>query len=180
MDKQKRIAFYHEDDYCQWEILPLTIKGFCLKQMGEIDNFSKEHQLKSGIFTDIFMWEDSPHGIEELDLRPEQLDEILSFLPPYGLVETGYSSYREESKATFGRGNGFGQNVFWSVNESGIVNALWLDMTIAPNTKDLWRIVLIALGKMTPVLLADWGWSLCVDLANPIDVEKYIIEKSSL
>lgn len=55
MDKQKRIAFFHEDDYCQWEILPLTAKGFYMKQMGEIDDFAEEHQLASGVYTDMFV-----------------------------------------------------------------------------------------------------------------------------
>lgn len=100
MDKQKRIAFFHEDDYCQREILPLTAKNFCLKQMGEINNFSQEHQLESGLFTDIFIRENTPHGIEELGLRSEQLNAVLSFLPPYDLVETGYSSYSEDAIVT--------------------------------------------------------------------------------
>ena len=112
MDKQKRIAFFHEDDYCQREILPLTAKNFCLKQMGEINDFSQEHQLESGLFTDIFIRENTPHGIEELGLCSEQLNAALNFLPLYDLVETGYSSYREESEATCGRGNGYEQNIF--------------------------------------------------------------------
>lgn len=180
MDKQKRIAFFHEDDYCQREILPLTAKNFCLKQMDEINDFSQEHQLESGFFTDIFIRENSPHGMEELGLRSEQLNVALSFLPPYDLVETGYSSYRVESEATYGRGNGYEQNIFWSINESGIVNAIWLDIEIAPITMDMWRKVLIALGKIAPVLLADWNYSLCVDLTNSSDIEEYIKEKSRL
>lgn len=180
MDKQKRIAFFHKDDYCQREILPLTAKNFCLKQMGEINDFSQEHQLESGLFTDIFIRENTPHGIEELGLCSEQLNAALNFLPLYDLVETGYSSYREESEATCGRGNGYEQNIFWSVNESGVVNAIWLDIEIAPITMDMWRKVLISLGKIAPVLLADWNCSLCVDLTNSSDIEEYIKEKSRL
>ena len=180
MDKQKRIAFFHEDDYCQREILPLTAKNFCLRQMSEIDDFSQKHQLESGLFTDIFMRENSPHGIEELGLCPEQLNVALDFLPPYDLVETGYSSYREESKATFGRGNGYEQNIFWSVNESGVVNAIWLDIEIAPTTMDMWRKVLVSLGKIAPVLLADWNLSICVDLTNLSEIEEYMKGKSRL
>ena len=180
MDKQKRIAFFHEDDYCQKEILPLTAKNFCLKQMGEINDFFQEHQLGSGLFTDIFIRENSPHGIEELGLCSEQLNVALSFLPPYDLVETGYSSYREKSEATYGRGNGYEQNIFWSINESGVVNAIWLDIGIASVAMDMWRKVLISLGKIAPVLLADWNCSLCVDLTNSSDIEEYIKEKSRL
>ena len=168
MDKQKRIAFFHEDDYCQREILPLTAMNFCLKQMGEIDDFSQEHQLESGLFTDIFIRERTPHEIKDLGLRSEQLNLALDFLPPYDLVETGYSSYREKSELTYGRGNGYEQNIFWSVNESDVVNAIWLDIEIAPITMDMWRKVLISLGKIAPVLLAS------------SDIEEYIKEKSRL
>lgn len=180
MDKQKRIVFYHEDDYCQTEILPLTTKNFCLKQMEKIDDFSQEHQSESGGFSDIFIREETPHGIEELNLRSEQLNEALNFLPAYDLVETGYSNCREESKATFCRGKGYEQNIFWSVNESGIVNAIWVDMEIAPISVDMWRSALLSLGKLVPVLLADWSWSLCADLTNPLNVEEYLKEKSRL
>ena len=124
--------------------------------------------------------ENTSHGIEELGLRPEQLNEALNFLPSYDLVETGYSSYREESEATFGRGNGYGQNFFWSINESGVVNAIWLDIEVAPITMDMWRKSLISLGETAPVLLADWNCSLCVDLTNSSDIEEYIKEKSRL
>ena len=180
MDKQIRIAFYHEDDYCQKEILPLTATNYCINQMNEINDFSQEHQSECGGFSDIFIREETPHGIDELGLRTEQLNEALHFLPAYDLVETGYSSCREESKTTFCRGKGYEQNIFWSVNEFGIVNALWLDMEIAPITVDMWRRVLISLGKIAPVLLADWSWSLCVDLTNPSNIEEYIKEGSRL
>lgn len=104
-DKQSRIAFFHEDDYCQCEILPLIAKGFCMKQMGKIEDFAQEHQANFG-FTDIVVRDDSPHKIEELALHAEQLHEALCFLPPYDRVETGYSSCRKECKSTYCRGEG--------------------------------------------------------------------------
>ncbi len=175
MDTQNRIAFFHEDDYCQWQILPLTSRGFCLRQMGKIDDFAKEHQAGSGFgFTDLFVREDSPHGMEELALRSEQLNETLQFLPPYARVETGYSSCRRELKAAHARGEGAGQNVFWSVDDAGVITALWLDLCITPETKELWGSILTALGKLAPLLLADWGWSCCVDLTSADEINRYV------
>ncbi len=173
MDEQSRIAFFHEDDYCQWEILPLTSREFCVRQMGKIDDFGKERQTGSG-FTDMFVREDSLHGIEELALRSEQLNAALQFLPPYARVETGYSSSRRELKATYGRGEGAEQNVFWSVNDAGLINALWLDLCITRETKELWQNILTALGKLAPLLLADWGWSCCVDLTSADEINRYV------
>ncbi len=173
MDKQNRIAFFHEDDYCQWEILPLTSGEFCMRQMGKIDDSAKDHQTDGG-FTDIFVRESSPHGIEELALRSEQLHEALRFLPPYDRVETGYASSRRELKAACGRGKGAGENVFWSVDDAGRINALWLDLCITQETKERWQNVLTALGKLAPLLLADWGWSCCVDLTSAGEISRYV------
>ncbi len=176
MDKQNRTAFFHEDDYCQWEILPLTSQEFCMRQMGEIDDFAKDHQTDGG-FTDIFVREDGPHKMEKLALTSEQLHKALCFLQPYDRVETGYSSYRKELKAAHGRGEGPEENVFWSVNDTGQVTALWLDLCIVPENQDLWRSILTALGKLAPLLLADWNWSRCVDLTKPKEIEEYIEEQ---
>lgn len=180
MDKQERIAFFHEDDYCQREILPLAAKSFCLRQIKEINDFSKMHRAANGLYTDIYIREKPTHVIEELRLRSERLQEALRFLPPYDLVETGYdlADYViDEAEGTYGRGNdGHRENVFWSVNESEIVNAIWLDIRIDENTIDLQRRVLTSLGKIAPVLLADWNLNRCVDLTDLSDIEKYLSE----
>lgn len=86
-----RTAFFHEDDYCHLQILPLTDKAYCLKEMGKIKEFAEEHSAGI-IFTDIYLRCVSPNSIEELSLCSKNLNESLSFLPPYDLVETGYSS----------------------------------------------------------------------------------------
>ncbi len=178
MDKQNRIAFFHEDDYGQWEILPLTSRAFCARQMGEIDEFAKEHQADGG-FTDLFVREDSPHGMGELALRWEQLDEALRFLPPYARVETGYSTSRRELKATRGRGEGAGESVFWSVDDAGLINALWLDLCITRENKELWQNILTALGNLSPLLLAVWGWSRCVDLTSADEISRYVEDSAN-
>jgi len=30
---------------------------------------------------------------------------------------------------------------------------------------------------LAPLLLADWGWSRCVDLSQPAEIEQYVAEK---
>lgn len=170
-------AYFHEDDYCQLEVLPLTAKAYCLKEMGQIEAFVGKLQDEGAGFSDIYLRGDSPHSMEELSLRSQQLDEALSFLPSYDRVETGYSSYREELKSTYGRGAGPEQNVFWSVEKVGLVNALWLDLWISPEIKELWQRTLTALGQLAPVLLADWGWERCVDLTSPQEIQQYVTDK---
>lgn len=168
-----RTVFFHEDDYCQLEILPLTARGFCLKEIANIGDFSKNHQADFG-FTDVYLLEDSAHKLVELALRPEQLDTALSFLPSYDRVETGYASQRVECTETHAKGNGRGQTVFWSVDKDGLVDAIWLDLWITPETKERWRDILTALGQLAPVLLADWCLPCCVNLTSAEEIYRYI------
>lgn len=164
-----RTAYFHEDDYCQWEVLPIEANDFCLKQMGKIKDFAEEHE-----FNDIYVREESKHTIGELNLSKYNLDEVLDFLPAYDKVETGYASYREECSNTFCRGLGPYTNVFWSVDKSGVVNAIWLDIWLTTENQDIWRKILTALGKMSSVLMADWGWKQCVNLASTEEIDNYI------
>lgn len=59
-----RTAFFHEDDYFQWEILPLAAKAYCQKEMGLISDFAEEHRAGAG-YTAMYIRGDSPRGMEE-------------------------------------------------------------------------------------------------------------------
>ena len=128
-----RKIYFHEDDYCQLEVLPLSAEQFCRREMGEIET------------------------LLQLNLRPEQLTAALDFLPAYDLVETGYSSYREECQSTQARGLNEELAVFWSVDEAGLVEAIWLAFWVEPQEANAARQLLTALGHLAPLLLADWG-----------------------
>ena len=75
-----RKIYFHEDDYCQLEVLPLAARQFCLQEMGEIDAFAEEHR-EGPFYTDMYLREESPETLLQLNLRPEQLAEALAFLP---------------------------------------------------------------------------------------------------
>ena len=166
-----RKIYFHEDDYCQLEVLPLAARQFCLQEMGEIDAFAEEHR-EGPFYTDIYLREESPETLLQLNLRPEQLTAALDFLPAYDLVETGYSSYREECQSTQARGLNEELAVFWSVDEAGLVEAIWLAFWVEPQEANAARQLLTALGHLAPLLLADWGWSRCVDLSQPAEIEQ--------
>ena len=171
-----RKIYFHEDDYCQLEVLPLSAEQFCRREMGEIEEFAKEHR-EGPFYTDIHLREESPETLLKLNLRPEQLTAALDFLPAYDLVETGYSSYREECQSTQARGLNEELAVFWSVDEAGLVEAIWLAFWVEPQEANAARQLLTALGHLAPLLLADWGWSRCVDLSQPTEIEQYVAEK---
>ena len=171
-----RKIYFHEDDYCQLEVLPLSAEQFCRREMGEIEEFAKEHR-EGPFYTDMYLREESSETLLQLNLRPEQLTAALDFLPAYDLVETGYSSYREECQGTQARGLNEELAVFWSVDEAGLVEAIWLAFWVEPQEANAARQLLTALGHLAPLLLADWGWSRCVDLSQPAENEQYVAEK---
>lgn len=65
------------------------------------------------------------------------------------------------------------------MNEIGVVNAIWLDLEITPETKELWLNILTALGRLAPVLLADWSWDCCVDLTSVQEINGYAEDKAN-
>ena len=171
-----RTVYFHEDDYCQWEILPLAGKEYCLREMDAIDDFAEEHG-EGQFFSDIYLRGESPRTLRELKLRPGQLAAALDFLPAFDRVEMGYSSYQEECIGTCARGLSNELAVFWDVDEEGFVKALWLVIWIKAESADTARRIYTALGRLAPLLLADWNWSACVDLTDPAAIEKYIRER---
>ena len=168
-----RTAYFHEDDYCQCEVLPLAAKAYCLHEMGEINDFSEEHR-EEAFFTDIYLRGDSPQTLGELNLRSEQFAAVLDFLPAFDRVETGYSSYREECKNTCARGLSNELAVFWNIDGEGFVKALWLVICLNYENFDTVRRIYTALGSLAPLLLADWNRTACVDLTDPAAIEKYL------
>ena len=173
-----RTVYFHEDDYCQYEILPLTDREYCLEEMTKIAAFEKEHRIQSGPYTfysDIYVRGSNPYNIKESLLRPEQLDDALEFLPAYDVVETGYSSHRSICPAARCRGSSSGIKVFWSVDKDGIVNSIWLDLRIEPEQKAIEESIrtLSSLGQLAPLLLADWNSGECVNLSSPQEIEQY-------
>ena len=171
-----RTVYFHEDDYCQCEVLPLAAKEYCLREMGDIDAFAEEHK-EGQFYTDIYMREDSPHTLRELALRSQQFASALEFLPAFDRVETGYSSYREECEATCARGFSNELAVFWETNEEGFVTALWLVIWVKAENADTVRRIYTALGSLAPLLLADWNLNACVDLTDTVAIEKYLQEQ---
>jgi len=63
-------VYFHEDDYCQIELLPSTSWKFCFNQIKEIDEFSEKHKVKNGIGWDkIYIRKESPYKIESLIIK---------------------------------------------------------------------------------------------------------------
>ncbi len=170
-----REAYFHEDDYCQVEILPVANYEFCREQMGEIAEFSTKHDTGFG-WTDMFVRSESPTSLKQIGLTRAALEsELCLYLPKFDRVLTGYSTYREECRnaIAFGAGTNF---VLFAGFDSEYVSHLWLtiygltltDMKLAHRA--------FAYLSRSHLLLADWFMLALIVLADTDAVARYLSE----
>ena len=158
-------AFYDMDEFCMVQLLPAEALNFCLKEMSLTDVYKEE--------------DDSGNNkISRLNIKSKDIVKALYFLPSYDGVETGNEELRIDDKDTLARGEGEGHNVFWSVDDKGIVTAIWLDMVVHDHCIPYWKKVLSALSELAGFILADWDIEMCVDISNHDAVEEYLFEKA--
>lgn len=169
-----REAYFHEDDYCQVEALPISNWDNCASELENIDEFSQAHSVGIG-WTSIYVRGENPKRILSLNIPMEALASVLSpILPPYDKVLTGYSSYREESKRTLAFGTETACIVFAGYDENGIIEDIWFDMELADQAgKDLAQRGLSALARLAKLMLVDWSASRLIDLADPDQIKNY-------
>ncbi len=153
-----REAYYHEDDYRQIEVLPISNWNYCLSELKKIEKFSREHFNGVG-WTDIYIQDENPQSLASLNIKASDLSSILrKTFEPYDKVLTGYSSYREESKRTLAFGSETSCIVFVGYDAKGIVEDIWLDFGLAgQKDKELALAGLLNLGGMGELFLVDWG-----------------------
>ena len=169
-----RSIFFHEDDFCQIELLPVENLVFCLKQAGVIEDFAQSHQGGFG-FTDAFMREECHVKLSQKDLPATALHNLLTpRFPPYDEVRTGYGSHDVVCKSTFA----YGQNervVLFSDSEGDILQNMWLTLDLSSSdelarAKELFQM----LGSFTSLLIADWGLGIIAPLIDTEQINPYL------
>src|SRR5688500_5987717 len=93
----RRDIYFHEDDYCQQELLPLDAKAFADAELKRVADFADAHRAPGGLgWTDMYMRSSPPLELRALGIGRRQFGEAISpSLPPFDDVYTGYSSHRE-------------------------------------------------------------------------------------
>ncbi len=67
-----REAYFHEDDYCQTELLPIANHKHCRDQLREIESFSAQHETEFG-WTDMYVRSDAPQTLAETRIARVEL-----------------------------------------------------------------------------------------------------------
>jgi len=168
-------AFFHEDDYCQVEVLPASARGYCLTEMGRIDEFAEAHWDGAG-FTGMYVRGQPPMPLASLGTKLAEWELALEpLVARFSQVLTGYSSYREPCTSVVGWGFSDGQAVFAGVGEGGLVGPVWLSLNgVTAERVELWSRLLGSLPRAAELVVADWNSSQVVSLADEPGLAAYL------
>lgn len=178
-----RNIFFHEDDYCQIEILPKENYNYCIAQCSNIEDFANNHMDADGCgYTDIYIRNNNQIPLSTLNLSKDYLKKCMeNILPKFDRVETGYSSYRIEAKNTCAYGFNENITVFFDYDENDIIQNIWLTLDIyekndITNTEKL----LHKLSETSELLLVDWGWSEAYLLTETEPIVQYLRRRENI
>lgn len=173
---KKKTIYFHEDDYCQIEILPLSLWDYCVEEMKKISDFAVNHQAEIG-WTDIYLREDAPKSLAELSISIDELKEkIEKTMFPYSKVTTGYSTYVEECQNCLAWGIGERDfTLFVNSTNGNIIDTMWLDFGIIKNNN--FPLILETfrnLPNFNQLIIADWRWEQVANIGNEKSLVNYL------
>ena len=92
--------YFHEDFYCQVELLPMSALESSVGEMKEIGAFSEEH-WDGTAWTALYVRADNSQHLKSLSIPIDSVAAKLdSILEPVDDIYTGYSTYRERCNNT--------------------------------------------------------------------------------
>ena len=175
-----KAIYFHEDDYCQIEILPISNWEHCENQMGEIESFSEAHRAPGGVgWTDMYMRQENPSTLRELNVSRNVLATALcEALPECDTVYTGYSTYREKCDYTTAFACSPQVAVFADFNKDNITEHIWLTLGVSDQDEaESIMNAFHALSKFGDLLFVDWGWGMLNPLAETDALRRYLARR---
>jgi hypothetical protein len=170
--------YFHEDDYCQTQLLPLSAWVNCEKQLGEIHQFADAHRADGGGYTDISLRKEGPVALADLRLAYADLDRLLSaHLTCHRLVTTGYGSVADPVPRIVAYGAGQLGCIFVHFDDAGLVQEVFTQFRrMYPPEIDQMHAALSALAGMAELLLVDWPGGALFRLVDGDALRKYLAE----
>ena len=171
-------VYFHEDDYCLAELVPIENEQFVKKEVGEVFNFSEEHKAANGSYTDIYVGKTPPKKLEEYKIDYIEIDKILSNIAiRYEKVTTGYSTHTEECKNTIG----YSYNeikIFISYNDRYITH-IWFDFYLdtISTAEDLYKILKV-ISSNYDLIFVHWAWCFYSRIRHNTELKNKLIEIS--
>jgi hypothetical protein len=176
--KKKKPLYFHEDRFCQVEIVPRENSTAINLENGNVEEFSKVNFDGFG-FSDIYQRGEHVLTTKE---RKIVLDDIEATLIGIGykkneVVYTGYGSYKKICENTIGY-EVDSAIVFASFDENRLVEDIWLDnFRFNSESTDKQKMVngLYEIGCKWNLILNDWDLCKLVDLQKREIILQYVI-----
>lgn len=174
MNKPAPTIFYHEDEFCQVELLPAENRERLKAENEEIENRFSENADGKG-YSDVYIRNDFEKILlAQRQINPNDLEKILSGigLERISQVMTGYGQYH---RVLHNNCVAFGKNytaVYYDFKER-VVQNIWMTDHWSMNREAL-TVMLYDLGMQWDLLLQDWELCVTVDLKDWNSIEQYL------
>lgn len=171
-----RRVYFHEDDFCQIELVPAENWKHCATEMGNVATFSEAHEAPGGVgWTDVYPRVAEPVSLVQAALNLNEVDDLLAaHLERFDTVETGYSSHVEECKHIVAFGFDASCVIYFSERD-GIVDHIWLGLDGPPSSQqDKLISAFASLNQRVSLILADWGWEALIRLSDQDSLKAYL------
>ena len=176
-----RTAYFHEDDFCQIEVLPAQNWQDCLNRFGQLTEFSERHRTLDGQgWTDIHMRSAAAIPLVELHLERAGLARLLvRTLPEFEEVRTGYGDYSEPCANALAFGTAGQGVIYCSGDAAGFIEYLWLDLGNASpqGIHEALYAALLEMGGLADLILVDWSQLRLVRLNDAPALRAYLAEQ---
>ena len=172
--------YFHEDLYCQVEIIPRENSVNLDLENDKINEFSEEHFDGVG-YTDVYARDG--HGIKtcERGIQVDELDELITNIgfEKKNEIYTGYGAYKVKCKKTIGY-HLDGAIIYCDFDENQLIQNIWID-GFRFNGKSTFKPQMIQalneLGKRWNLILNDWDLCEKIDLEVENEISSYIDEE---
>lgn len=178
-DKEIDRLYFHEDLYCQVELLPRENFSELEKENEKIEDFAQNHSDGFG-FSDIYVRNGQKIKTSERKIQISDFEKLMVEIgfKKFSNVYTGYSSYEEPCKNTLGFK--LDSSVVYCDFENDLIKNIWIDNFRFSNSSDKKEQLingLFAIGEKWNLILNDWDLTETFDLMNKIEIDRYISEE---
>jgi hypothetical protein len=166
---RRRDIYFHEDDYCQQQILPLDAKAFADEERKRITEFADAHRAPDGVgWTEMCMRSSPPVELRALAISRYQFSEAISrSFAPFDDVYTGYSSHRERCNRTAAWGRSPTCALFADWDEAEMITNCWAMFFDQEESSIQAAAQAVAvLGDIQPLVYVDWAWGYTCEVSK--------------
>jgi hypothetical protein len=162
-----RAIYFHEDDFCQQQLLPARALEHVRSELRKINEFSEAHRSPDGLsWSDVYVRDESAE-LNTLKLTRGQFVEAVSNLPAFDTVYTGYSTHKKACKSTCAFGFDPQCSLIADWDDAEIIKSIWAQL-FSQDSQHIEGIAksVKALGAVEPLIYVDWAWGYVCDSQN--------------